>query len=259
MKDVATDEGKVFLGDIPTLWSNVFQAQQSQGSLAELARRELLLRYHQAIQTFFRKELPDPHAADALYSNLAVRILELDGLLKRADPEKGRFRDYLKVVLRHMVIDHYRQQQRDNKKRVELIPGADAEPIAASDESQEDQRFVQCWRQELINQAWIALQAIEQKTGQPYCTLLRLQEQNATWRAAQLAEHLTKIMDKTQTPENVRQLIHRGRKIFGKLLVEEVARSLGQSTGEVVPTEKVEQELIDLGLLFSYCKDALQK
>jgi len=253
------DQAKVLLGDIPTQWSNIFQAQQNQGSMAVSARRELLLRYHQAIQLFFRKELSDPHAADALYSNFAVRILEVDGLFKRADPEKGRFRDYLKVILRHMVMDHYRQQQRDNKKRQDLVPGTDTEPVAAPEDSQEDQRFVQCWRQEIINQAWNALLAVEQKTGQPYSTLLRLQEQNPGWRAAQLAEHLTKTTGKGQTPENVRQLIHRGRKLFGKLLVEEASHSLGQSAEGPASAERVEQELVDLGLLFSYCKDALRE
>jgi hypothetical protein len=204
---------------------------------------------------FFAANYPTSHAADALYSNFALRILEVDNVLKRVNqrvnPEKGRFRDYLKVVLRHMVIDHYRQQQRDNKKRQELIPGSDNEPIAASgDVSHEDERFLQCWRQELVNQAWNALLAVERDKRQPYGTLLRLQEQNPTLRAAQLAEKLTQITGKAQTPENVRQLIHRGRKLFGKLLVEEVARSLGQTDAGPVEPEKVEQELIDLGLLF---------
>jgi RNA polymerase sigma factor (sigma-70 family) len=254
------DKSPGVLGDIPTQWSKIFQAQQSRGSAGESARRELLVRYYQAIQAFFRRELSDPHAADALYSNFAVRILEVDNLFKRVDPDKGRFRDYLKVILRHMVIDHYRQQQRDNQKRQELIPGSDNEPIAASgDLPQEDERFVQCWRQELINQAWNALLAVEQEKRQPYGTLLRMQEQNPTLRAAQLAEKLTQITGKAQTPENIRQLIHRGRKLFGKLLVEEVARSLGQSAAGPVGAEKVEQELIDLGLLFSYCKDALKE
>ena len=254
------DKPVVVLNDMPTQWSKIFQAQESRGSKGESARRELLVRYHQAIQTFFRRELNDPHAADALYSNFAVRILEVDNLLKRVDPDKGRFRDYLKVILRHMVIDHYRQQQRDKQKRQEVNPGSDNEPIAAPENlPQEDQRFVQCWRQELVNQAWNALLEVEQQTRQPYATLLRLQEQDPTLRAAQLAKNLSQITGKPQTPENVRQLIHRGRKLFGKLLVEEVARSLSEPGAGPVGPEKVEQELIDLGLLFSYCKDALKE
>jgi hypothetical protein len=35
----------LFLGDIPTQWSKVFQAKESQGSVAVSARRDLLLRY----------------------------------------------------------------------------------------------------------------------------------------------------------------------------------------------------------------------
>jgi hypothetical protein len=57
----------------------------------------------------------------------------------------------------------------------------------------------------------------------------------------------------------VRQLIHRGRELFGDLLVGEVARSLQVAPAEPAGADRVEEELIELGLLFSYCKAALER
>ncbi len=249
------------LNEIATHWSNVFQAQESQGDTAAAARNQLLVRYHEAVLRYFRGELRDDHAADKLFSNFAVRVLEVDAFLKRADPNRGRFRDYLKAVLRRMVIDHYREQQREAQRVQELIPGSDNEPAESSSPpaDEEEQRFLACWRQELINQAWKALEQVEGRSGQPYGTLLRLQENTPGIRSAQLAEKLAALVGRPFTAAGVRQLVHRGRELFGDLLIQEVARSLKAATDEEVNAERLEQELIELGLLFSYCKAALER
>ena len=248
-----------FLGDIPTQWSRIFVAQKSQGDLPQSARHDLLIRYHQAIQAFLRKQLPDHNAADALYSNFAVRVLEVDTFLKRADPGRGRFRDYLKAILRRMVIDHHRGNQRQVKKVKELIEGDCAEPIIEdSSTPEEDKRFLDCWRQEIINLAWQALEVVEKNTGQPYGTLLKIHEQQPNLRSAQLAEEVAKKSGKPMTAVNIRKLIQRGRELFGKLLIEEVARSLKEDDAAPLTRDRLEAELIELGLLFSYCKTALE-
>src|SRR3954468_13759997 len=110
------------LADVATHWSRVLQAQGTQG---DAARNELLVRYHEAVLRYLRAELRDEHAAGQVFSDFAVRVLEVDSFLKRADPGRGRFRDYLKAVLRRMVIDHYRGKGRDQKRRAELTPGGD--------------------------------------------------------------------------------------------------------------------------------------
>jgi RNA polymerase sigma-70 factor (ECF subfamily) len=250
---------KSHLTNLVTQWSQIFLAQKPVGGDAAVARNELLVRYHQAVSCYLHAELRDPHVADKLLSNFAVRVLELDAFLKRADPQRGRFRDYLKAVLRRMIIDHYREQQRANRREEVLIVGSDNEPVDDPSPKDEDQDvFLECWRQELINQTWIALGQHQQRTGQPYATLLHLQQNNPKLRSPQLAERLGAELGRPYTAMAVRQLLHRAREMFGKLLVKEVARSLPTSSGEHVPPERIEQELIDLRLYFSYCKAALR-
>jgi RNA polymerase sigma-70 factor (ECF subfamily) len=58
-------------------------------------------------------------------------------------------------------------------------------------------------------------------------------------------------LGKTLTEENLRQLLHRARKRYAELLVDEVARSL-----DTAETDKVAEELIELQLM-SYCRSAV--
>ncbi len=248
------------LGELATLWTQVFKAQESKGDTAQTARHDLLVRYHQAVFQYLKNELRDPHVAGKLFSNFALRILEVDKFLKRADPERGRFRDYLKAVLRRMIADHYREQQREHKKQQPLVPGSDQEPADSfSAPEDEDQRFLGMWRQEIINQAWKALEVVEKKTGQPYASFLRYHVDHPGCRSAQIAEHFSSRGGKKLSAAAVRQNIHRAREQFGDLLVQEVARSLRSAGAEKISRERVEHELIELSLLFSYCKTALER
>ena len=108
------------LANMATQWSVILRAAQEQGDAAAAARGALLLRYHEAVLRYLRAQLRDEHAAWQVYSNFAVRILQVDRFLQRADPGRGRFRDYLKTILRHMVSDYYREQHREHKHLEEL-------------------------------------------------------------------------------------------------------------------------------------------
>jgi RNA polymerase sigma-70 factor (ECF subfamily) len=247
------------LANMATQWSVILRAAQQEGDTAAAARSDLLLRYHEAVLRYLRAELHDEHLAGQVYSNFAVRVLEVDRFLQRADPRRGRFRDYLKTVLRHMVADHHRAQQRENKQIEALarkgVALEEGEPPAAD----EDSHFLNCWRQELINWAWQRLEENEKRTGRPYASLLRLQEQQPGLRSAQAAEALSTLLGRPFTAEGIRQLAHRGRELFGEMLVLEAARSLQIDLSNPESADRVEEELIDLGLLLSYCKTALDR
>jgi RNA polymerase sigma-70 factor (ECF subfamily) len=260
MKSVSPPEGRAVdetanLKNIVTRWSQVFIAKQSAGDTAAEARNNLLVRYHEAVYRYLRLELRDDHAADQIFSNFAVRVLEADRFLKAADPARGRFRDYLKAVLYRMVIDHHRERGRprpDGLRGDEA--GGDGPPSLQS-----EQLFLESWKQEIVNQAWRALSDVEAQTGRPYATVVRLQEEQEGIRSAQLAEQLSERLGQPFTADGVRKLIQRGRELFGDLLVQEAARSLRGPGEAKVDAERVEQELIKLGLLFSYCKAALAR
>jgi RNA polymerase sigma-70 factor (ECF subfamily) len=248
------------LADLLTQWTKVLRAGQPVGDTAVAARNELLVRYHEAVRRYLRSELHDEQAAEQVFSNFAVRVLEADRFLQRADPGRGRFRDYLKVILQHMAADYYRERQREQRKQEALAASETQEPPASDPATgEEDERFLDCWRQELVNQTWQALEQAEKRTGQPYAALLGLQNQQPGLRSAQVAEQLAARLGRPFTAANVRQLTHRARELFSDLLVGEVARSLQADLAEPQGVDRVEEELMDLGLLLTYCKTALAR
>lgn len=236
---------------VMTAWSGVFQGR-GEGHGARQARNELLVRYHEAVYHYFLAKIRDPHAANELYSNFAVKLIETDRILKNADPTRGRFRHYLKAALHHMVIDYYRSQKRGQKVGQIAFDPAQHDVIEVN-EDERDGDFSPIWRQELLNQAWKALQAIEQTSAQPHYTVLRCQSDNPDLKALQLAELLTTRLGKPFTPDSVRQALHRAREKFAVLLLEEVERTLESPTPDELEAELIDQQLLP------YCKKALAR
>ena len=131
------------MGDISTLWTLVLRAGGAGEGLG--ARQELCRRYHGAATRFLRAALGDEHAAAELGQEFAVRVL--NGDLGGAAPDRGRFRDYVKGVLRHMIVDHYRRGRREVQPASRL-----PEPEAPADDPAElDRQWVATWRQELLD------------------------------------------------------------------------------------------------------------
>jgi DNA-directed RNA polymerase specialized sigma24 family protein len=246
------------LAQLSTHWSNIFRAREAEGDSAMAARNALLLRYVEVVLRYLRAVLRDQNVVDHVCSNFAVRVLESDRLYQNADPQRGRFRDYLKAVLQHMIADYYREQSREQRQCQHLSAEQElADPSSLTAEQEQD--FVRCWREELIKWVWHQLEQRDHKTGQKYAVLLRLQAKKPQVRSTQLAELLSAKLGRTFTAAGVRQLLHRAREVFGDLLVAEVARSLQVDPSDPNGNARVEQELIDLGLLFSYCKKALER
>lgn len=235
------------LSAMATTWPRIFQGR-GEDDQALQARKDLLVNYHEVVYQYFLRTLRDPHAAQELHSNFALRLIESDDLIRRADPGRGRFRDYLKMILHHMVIDYYRKQTRERRVQpLSLDPEAHDLPDA------QDNTFPSVWRQELLNQAWKALEKSDRKSGQSFYVLLRLQSDHPELKAPQLAEQLGPILGKKLTPEAVRQNLHRGREKFAELLLAEVERSLEEPT-----LEELEKELVELQLL-AVCHKALDR
>jgi RNA polymerase sigma factor (sigma-70 family) len=233
------------LSQIATRWTLVFQAHHDPGEQAALARQALVLHYRRAIYRYLLGAVRDPDAADDLAQEFALRLVRGD--FRRADPGRGRFRDFLKGALSHLIIDHHR------RRRPTQLSSDVPEPFEHPPEMPSDQEFLARWREELLNRAWEGLLALEQQTGQPFFTALRLKADRPDLRSAGLAAELAGRLRKGYTEAAARKLLQRARAHFADLLLEEVARSLD-------PPEPaaVEQELIELDLL-AYCRDALDR
>ncbi|HET6573271.1 MAG TPA: hypothetical protein VFG68_06695 [Fimbriiglobus sp.] len=236
------------LSQISTAWTLMAQARGRPDDPEARAWAALIDRYHQAAYRYLLAIARDPDIAAELFQEFAVKFLRGD--FGRADRTRGRFRDYLKASLRHLVSAQRRGHARPALEHPSEIADARAD---AADES--DEEFLTAWRKALLDRAWQALEAGQRDGGAPYFAALRTHTDRPELSSAQLAEHLTATLRPAEpfTDAGVRKLLQRAREAFTDLLVEEVANS--------VPTrdrDRLEQELIDLGF-HSYCRRALER
>ena len=232
------------LSHISTLWGLVREAHQGAPRDAATAQRVLLERYSGAVHRYLRGAVRKPEVVDDLFQEFCLRFLRGD--FRRASPERGRFRDYVKTALFHLIVNY---QKRQRPTAAEL-----PEPVWTPPALTEAERaFLDSWREELLEQAWLGLAEIERTTGQPDHCVLRLRTDQPLLSSAELAEQLGTRLGKPYTVSAVRQALHRAREKFTDLLLDEVTRSL-----EDPSSDALEQELLDLGLL-AYCRGALQR
>jgi RNA polymerase sigma-70 factor (ECF subfamily) len=207
----------------------------------------MLLRYYGAVYRYLLGMLREPQTAEELTQEFAVRFLRGD--FKKADPGRGRFRDFLKTALRHLVIDTWRRR---GQEPAALPPGAMVEaPAAPAELEMLDAEFLNRWREELLGQTWEALRVVEEETGQPFNMVLHWKAAEPGLSAAETADRLGSARGRPYSEPAARKLLQRARRHFAALLVEEVTRSLPGCT-----RAELEQELLDLDLL-PYCQGAL--
>jgi len=240
---VEPNDSNIRLSRIATRLTVWLAAHRGEGEAALAARQDLVLRYYGAVYRYLLGMLRDPAAAEDLTQEFAVRVLRGD--FKNYDSERGRFRDFLKTAVRHLVMDQWKK----HKDRPALAAGQ-AEP-AAETEAEFDQAFLSKWKEELIARTWEALRKDQEENGPPYYTVLRCKTDQPEARSPQLADQVSAQLGKAVTSESVRQLVHRSRRRFAELLVEEVGRSLNAAE-----PDRVTEELIELGLM-CYCRAAV--
>jgi RNA polymerase sigma-70 factor (ECF subfamily) len=232
------DKGR--LESISTKWTLLKRAHAGAGAAGNLqaaaqAQAELLNRYGGAVRRYMLGSLKDPEAADDLFQDFACRFLRGD--FQGANPDKGRFRDFLKGVVSHMVADFCKRRQRQPMGLPEKFP----EPAAAPE--QVDQLFQESWRDELLAKAWLALEEMERTTAQPFYTVLRFRADHPELRSPELAAGLSEKLQKPITAAGVRQLVHRAREKFADLLRDKVQASIASDD-----PDDLEAELRELGL-----------
>jgi RNA polymerase sigma-70 factor (ECF subfamily) len=236
MERVGRDE---HLSQISTLWSMLARAHAGEPNAATPAQHLLLIRYGAAVQRYLLGTVRDPDAAAELTQEFAVRFLRGD--FRRADPGRGRFRDYLKTALIHLVTDYRRGQMAAPRP----LPSDAAAPEPAEDEDE----FLASWRAELLDRTWDALAAAH--PTEHAVLLLRVAEPDLS--SGPLAEQVGARLGKPLTAAAARKALQRAHADFAALLVAEVARSLdGPAPADV------EAELRELDL-FRYCGSATTK
>ena len=235
------------LSRIETMWSIVRRAHDSADmNQVESAQQELLGLYGSAIRRYLLAAVKDADLADDLFQEFAVKFV--NGDFRSADPDRGRFRSFVKTILSRMIALHFRKQKTRKEKPLQNDLENESELDLPGDEV-----FTVSWREELLSRTWSALQEHEKSSGQKYDTVLRIKVAEPTLSSEMLAAKISDAIGKPTSAGSARVLVHRSREKFAHLMIDVVANSLENGN-----RENVEAELIDLGLI-DYCRDALDQ
>lgn len=235
------------LSRISTAWTLIRDAHHSADAGVR-ARNELMERYHGAVYRYLLGALRDPDEADELFQQFALRFARGE-FLQRADPERGRFRNYVRTVLINLVNDHKRRLT--PRHRMQSI---EAHELAAPAPA-EQELFLTSWRDELLAKTWNALAERGPPDGRPYFRLLKLRTNEPRLSSADLARRLNEQLAPAApySASGIRKLLQRARQQFADLLLDEIAHSLGDPT-----RSELEQELAELQLMH-YCRGAVDR
>jgi RNA polymerase sigma-70 factor (ECF subfamily) len=237
------------LSRIQTAWSMVRRAHGDHTNVVD-AQQMLLDRYGGAVRRYALAALRDEDSADEVFQEFALKFVRGD--FGNVDPERGRFRAFVKTVVYRLIVDHQRRQKK--RKQESPMHSNVAEPEADdADVPGDDVVFQSSWRDELLARCWQKLEDDEKQTGKPHHTVLRYRVDHPELHSPELAAGLSKKLGRPINAGAVRVLLHRAREAFAELLLDEVINSL--------PTDSLddaEEELIELDLL-EYCRPALDR
>lgn len=218
------------LTNLETSWT-IVRTAHSPGPAGQMAMRELISRYHDAVERYIRLKIRDSNLADEILQEFWTKLLTHK--LAGADQSKGRFRDYLRTVLHRLIIDHFR-----SRKLQPLPPGDLLDPSAP------DQDYDRIWREAIIRRVWSRLETYEATTPKNrYATVLHLRVAHPDAPIEDLAAQLSKDQGSRVSPEAYRKTLQRARAKFLDQLIEELRVTIHPAT-----PEDIEAEIFDLGL-----------
>lgn len=229
------------LQQLSTNWAEL-ESACGDGPQAREAQSAVLRRYSRSIVDYLAAATGDPHIADDLAQEFALKFVRGD--FRRLHPSRGRFRDFVKTVLAHLVADHFRARQTSPRA---LPPDSDDTLLDGHPGRSGDSTFSQYWRSALLDRAWKELRDIQSRGFAPLYDALKIRAENPEWSAEAAAQRLSERTGRPVSNVLFRQLVHRARRKFAELLRLEVAYSLGSREQDAV-----DRELSDLELL-AYC------
>ena len=233
------------LDGIETQWSLVQRAHQGTIVSGNDARQALVMRYSPAIRSYVKAMTRDDEEADEISQDVVVRLLQGD--FAGADPQRGRFRDLLKVAVRNMVRNHWDKQNRRRGVDFDLQLMQDDEIPAEIDE------WLVHWRTNVLEIAWSALERYQRThAGSIAYTVLRLRADAPQDNSDQLAATLSEHLGKEVRPDSFRQQLRRARVRFAEFIVEEIASGMVRAD-----PARIQEELICLGI-YEHVKDVVR-
>lgn len=201
--------------------------------------RQFVIRYAPAIRGYLQAILRNAHDAEEAEQDFLVRVVQ-HGFV-RANPDRGRFRDYLKAAVRNAALTRLR------RKKEAAYGDINALGLAAADVAQPRSAdiWLADWRRCLLDRAWRALDSHQHRSpGNLFHTVLRAAVDHAEEDSRQLAARVSTQIGREIRPEAFRKQLSRARRLFAELLVDEVAQTL-----ENPKAGEMEAELVETGLM----------
>ena len=214
-------------GFITTRWSLVVAAgertEASEDALATLCQT-----YWYALYAYVRRCGYDVEQAEDLVQGFFLRLLDRE-ILRRAQPERGRFRSFLLASLKHFMINEYdraRAAKRGGGARPLTLDITAAEgryALEPKDTLDPERLYERRWAQTLLHQAHVRLRGACVRSGKArlYAQLepfVSGEDEGVPYREVAAA------LDMTEGA--VRVAVHRLRRKFRDLLREEIAHTV---------------------------------
>ncbi|MBI2808910.1 MAG: sigma-70 family RNA polymerase sigma factor [Planctomycetes bacterium] len=202
---------------------------------------QFVLRYAPAIEGYLLALVRDPDQVDEIRQDFLVKVLQ-KGFGSEINV-KGRFRNYLKAAVRNAAITHLRRKAPGQADPAALAQVADdAETPAAEAE------WLEQWRRCMLERIWEALEMHERQNldNHAYTVLNIYIEHSEQEDSEQLAATASARIGKPMRPDAFRKQLSRARRLFAKLLIQEIVQTLESPT-----PERIEDELAEVGLLSS--------
>ncbi|MEM9410630.1 MAG: sigma-70 family RNA polymerase sigma factor [Planctomycetota bacterium] len=232
------------LSQIVTHWSNIYMVHDQAESQASFQQsiQQFLNRYGRPIRKYLLGATQDKMVAEELAQEFAYRFVRGD--LRHASPHKGRFRDFLKTVLRNIVNDYRRVRVGESATEVDdQSTPIHLDPFAAS-----ETEFNESWRSEIINATWQRLKELEKSRNNHFFTVLNFRAQNPSLNSQSVADELSKTLPNPVSANWVRQNLKRARSKFWSILLDEISNTLSpNATYEEIETELAELKLLNFG------------
>ena len=101
------------LSHIQTAWSMVRRAHGDHTAV-QSAQQALLDRYGGAVRRYALAALRDEDAADEVFQEFALKFVRGD--FEGADPERGRFRAFVKTIVYRLIVDYQRRRKKRQRE-----------------------------------------------------------------------------------------------------------------------------------------------
>jgi hypothetical protein len=151
-------------------------------------------------------------------------------------PDRGRFRDYLKISVRNTALAMLRRKQEAT---------VDPAVLESLTVTRADDAWNQEWQRVVLDKAWRLLEQHERTSPQGmHFTALKLAVEFPQETSEQLAARAAARLQRPVNAAAFRKQLSRARRHFARLIVEEVSQTL---TSDV--HRDLADELAELGLL----------